>query len=341
MNDYVNSSKLRYGPPRVSQFQAYRESSEGGGLPAAEAALAAAVVVAAPLVQAWYSRDTYFANGRRASAALKSLPWYQDEVKKSLPIRKAEGATRANVERASADVHLAQVPNAASQALADLRRTRAAVGAPAAPSPLNDADPGHATLNCSFVSVAALFGTMTSGQAAAKWQQMTGSTHALSAFQDENVWYSAEHRLDPATFAPTPAQKSAVGDAQWAGIATIMRDHPRMKSAPPTARVVVVGQPDVGFMTSEAATIAAMNAYPDGTQFVVFLYQRGLSGGHYVYAERYNGRVVFEDYQWNRRKTPADPIEPRTAFVDRFPHKALTNEPQIYTEACFVALVPL
>jgi hypothetical protein len=85
-----------------------------------------------------------------------------------------------------------------------------------------------------------------------------------------------------------------------------------------------------------------MNNLPDGTQFSTFIYGQGKETGsqHYCYAERYNGSVVFEDYQFNQRKPNGEVAQP-TGFVNKFPFSAIHNKPDTYNRGCFIALKPL
>jgi hypothetical protein len=79
-----------------------------------------------------------------------------------------------------------------------------------------------------------------------------------------------------------------------------------------------------------------MGKYPDGTQFQVFLTGPGFAG-HWVYAEKYNGQVVIEDYQ----KAGAVAKKGATAYTDGdAPHSPVDDKPGVFEKGMFIALAP-
>jgi hypothetical protein len=88
--------------------------------------------------------------------------------------------------------------------------------------------------------------------------------------------------------------------------------------------------------------LGLMNAYPNGTRFAVFLFGggRGVGAMHWVYAERYLGKVVFEDYQKNLYIAEDDDAWPPTAYLDEIPHHPITNAAKAFSRGMFLAIVP-
>ena len=83
-----------------------------------------------------------------------------------------------------------------------------------------------------------------------------------------------------------------------------------------------------------------MAKYPDGTQFQVFL-NGPTFAGHWIYAEKYNGKVVMEDYQ--KAKTDPKPEKSlgATAYTeDALPHSPKDDSPDVFTRGMFIAICP-
>jgi hypothetical protein len=81
---------------------------------------------------------------------------------------------------------------------------------------------------------------------------------------------------------------------------------------------------------------AQMAKYPDGSQFQVFLNGPQFAG-HWIYAEKYNGKIVMEDYQ----KALVIGKKGATAYTDGdVPHNPKNDEPDVFARACFIALCP-
>ena len=90
--------------------------------------------------------------------------------------------------------------------------------------------------------------------------------------------------------------------------------------------------------------LSALSGYPNGTQFAVWLYAPPPDRmQHYVYAEKYMGHVVVEDYQVNKadRNTADRPPPAAHTYLDRIPNKSLGSfAPNYFTHGCFWALKP-
>jgi hypothetical protein len=94
--------------------------------------------------------------------------------------------------------------------------------------------------------------------------------------------------------------------------------------------------------TGKGSLLGIMNEYPNGTRFAVFLFGTGGSIGamHWVYAERYMDKIVFEDYQKNLYISSTD-YWPAPAYVDEIPHHPVSNNAGAFTDGMFLALVPV
>ncbi len=102
------------------------------------------------------------------------------------------------------------------------------------------------------------------------------------------------------------------------------------------------GSPGEG-MQPEAQLVSLMAKYPNGTRFAVFLYSDTPGqhvAQHWVYAEKFDGQVLFQDFQTSsqvmRTSTPAD------AYLGRFPLSPdkKSDPGKGFTSGAFVALAP-
>ncbi|MDP1834766.1 MAG: hypothetical protein Q8K75_02445 [Chlamydiales bacterium] len=102
----------------------------------------------------------------------------------------------------------------------------------------------------------------------------------------------------------TNLMRAVEGDFQFEGIRLLLEKGVEMRNrqhGDVKYKVVQDGLPDLpengGKMYEWPQLIERMAAYPDGSQFQTFL-----SGdcNHWIYAEKINGKIIFEDYQKNR-----------------------------------------
>jgi hypothetical protein len=251
-------------------------------------------------------------------------------------------------KRKDAKTVLDAAPNEQSKGLKALRGVRP-------PKGLNDADQGpygpqYKHVNCALTTLAAITGQPASGAVAEYLEQVVGLTDVeklgkYKYVQDQTVFWRAENGcLDPEAnkFNETPGlpedEKSAeVGDAQLRGLRAMLRHvagerNKGKTDAKDRVKVVQDGVPEHKGMFDMAELLGRMKRYPDGAQFEVFV--RGQMQ-HWLYAEKYNGEVVLEDYQ----KAVAE--EAAAAYAHGSgPHNPLTNADNAFTEGMFLALTP-
>ena len=192
--------------------------------------------------------------------------------------------------------------------------------------------------NCSLTAVGAVSGQKAS-EVATSFQTSKGATRDQldPGMQTEEMWWRAEHDQDHDIDSRTPVHltdggpaQEHVGDAQWSGIQEALRDASHV-----TAEVATTGLPDIDQTRPAQELLDTLAAMPNGTQAVLWLCNDAYEGGHYVYAEVYDGHVVVEDYQFAREQTTH--TQDRTAYVDKLPQKAVTNDLSFYTQGAMIS----
>jgi hypothetical protein len=117
------------------------------------------------------------------------------------------------------------------------------------------------------------------------------------------------------------------------------------------------GFPDLpkqhGELYPEKVLLAMMDAYPNGTQFAVFVYgeseENKPGAQHWLYAARYKGSIFFEDFQKNLKASgpttsnKSAPVEalPAIRYLGRFPNHPVTLQPGFFKQGMFYALAPI
>jgi hypothetical protein len=284
-------------------------------------------------IATWLSQPRYLTFTHPQSGPIQQRPWV-------LHNRQRYKNELAEIERANADAVLAQrAADAESEDLANKRRGRSAI------QYLNDATGGTEKYNCSLVVVGSVVG-VRSGDVTLAIQRSKGAREQAD-LQTDSTWWLADVDRGGArdkSYNPDFAFHEAVGDAQWYGIEAYLRGLPSVVAG--THELQVEGRPEVEEMLPEATLLQRLATYPNGAQFAVFLTgeRSGVGAQHYLYAERYNGHTIFEDYQFNKPRfhnaTPSGEFERPTGYVDKLPFAAITKAPETYNAGCFVALRP-
>ncbi|HWM08599.1 MAG TPA: carbohydrate-binding module family 20 domain-containing protein [Solirubrobacteraceae bacterium] len=230
------------------------------------------------------------------------------------------------------------------------------------PTIVNDAL-GDKLSNCALATIAAIEGGRTSGEAAVEMRKQHGVTTHTTGDQSERVWAMTladattlkEHKL----LAPADELRSkdtaksledfaegasyVVGDAQYYGMLDFLRVLAQTTGdASVKFKVFAVGEPG-NKMFGEGDTLTKMGTFPNGTRYAVFLYSRDLKQHvrqHWVYAERFNGQVIFRDFQTNQAGFKGAAKEVAN-YIGGFP---FSPEPQdkskSFDEGCFIAFAP-
>jgi hypothetical protein len=145
--------------------------------------------------------------------------------------------------------------------------------------------------------------------------------------------------------------QEALGDAQWYGaqetLTTLAAERAAASRGDITWSVEQFREPEIDPAKSAitavpvAQLMSALQAYPNGTQFCLWLYAPPPDRmQHYVYAEKFSGRLVVEDYQPNKADRRKPPPHQHT-YVDAMPNKSLGSlAPNYFTHGCFWALKP-
>ena len=284
-------------------------------------------------IATWLSQPRYLTFAHPQSGPIQQRPWV-------LHNRQRYKNELAEIERANTDAVLAQqAADIESEDLRNKRRGRSAI------QYLNDATGGTEKYNCSLVVVGSVVGIRSSDVTRAV--QRSKGAREQPDLQTDSTWWLADVDRGGArdkSYNPDFAFHETVGDAQWYGIEAYLRGLPSVVAG--THEVRVDGRPEVEEMLDEATLLQHLAAHPNGTQFAVFVTgeRSGVGAQHYLYAERYNGHTIFEDYQFNQQRfhnaTASGEFEQPTGYVDKLPFAAITKTPESYSAGCFVALRP-
>lgn len=208
--------------------------------------------------------------------------------------------------------------------------------------------------NCCSVTLGALFGENSSAVIARmlrKHEAAEADIGLLSMVQDQSVFFRIKNGKLRSDLGDTE-KSSDVGQAQMDGIREMLGMLAEERNSGPVAaelakacggtapkyKLVQDGvndtDPDMGRMYSIPTLLGRMSKYPDGTQFQVFVYGAKIAG-HWIYGEKYNGRLVVEDYQKaNTNKLSQD------SYLDQMPHHPNSGEADAFDAGMFFAIVP-
>lgn len=138
-----------------------------------------------------------------------------------------------------------------------------------------------------------------------------------------------------------------VGDAQYYGMLQFLQGLAADQSGTAVSfKVYECGEPG-NRMFAQTDAVAKMNGYPNGTRFAVFVsppIRKQHVRAHWVYAERFNGQVLFRDYQplpppARGAATAAPP--PTNAYLEEFPFSPDSKDKgRSFDQASFIAYVP-
>ena len=217
--------------------------------------------------------------------------------------------------------------------------------------------------NCAIVTLAAITGGRTSGQAAEEIRtalKIPASGQRPAAVpQSEKIWtmalLDAKTLADGGVIVPDASRKATaaidtnavggsyvIGSAQYhmliQQLLAVAKAETAAETMPGGMRRSVHqhGLPG-GDMDDEATLLAAMDKYPSGTRFAVFVHsdtEKQAVSAHWVYAERFNGAVLFQDFQVNQGGAGAD------AYLSKFPFSPnkVRDKGKGFQHGCFVAL---
>ena len=227
----------------------------------------------------------------------------------------------------------------------------------ARPAKVNDAGQDKLS-NCALATVAAILGARSSGMAAKDVRTSLGIPPSTTApervGQSEKIWTIA--LLDAQTLKgggvvvesstastvksldPVPLMNSyTIGSAQYHLMIEFLA-HASAKEGTDGGLIRSVhrhGLPG-GEMYPEATLLGAMNAYPNGTRFAVFVHTpvHQEVSAHWIYAERFNGKVIFQDFQTNTAATKG-----ADAYLEKFPFSpAAKDKGKGFDDGCFIAV---
>lgn len=237
--------------------------------------------------------------------------------------------------------------------LKKLRATRPAV--------VNNGGPDKLS-NCAIATIAAITGSATSGQATEGVRASLGLGKE-SKVQSEKLWTIASldaQVLQSKGLLSVPDAKAdeqgardldnlpqarmyVLGSLQYFRMLEYLQHLATQEST--GAKSFTVHQHGLpgGTMYDEASLVGTMGAYPNGTRFAVFLFSDDPSQHvrqHWVYAEKFDDKVLFQDFQTNTgtAKTPT----PADAYLAKFPFSPdKKNDPgKGFSSGAFVAFAP-
>lgn len=186
-------------------------------------------------------------------------------------------------------------------------------------------------------------------------RQLDALIEEFGSMQDEKIWWRLESLKNFKTnlgegAGPTDDEQ---GDAQLRGtrdllVAEAKRRNKEAGSGGIRYKVVQDGLADTNPEKSKTYSLltgelqAQMAKYPDGTQFQVFVF--GPEMQHWLSAEKYNGKVVMEDYQKSKPPTamPKAVASGATGYTDGdVPHHPVEKEQAgVFEKGYFLAICP-
>jgi hypothetical protein len=231
------------------------------------------------------------------------------------------------------------------------------------PNVVNDAKADKLS-NCALTTLAAIESGKTSGGVASSLR--SGQGLPATSEQSQKIWamtladaetLAAKKMVTPAaTLGADEMEKNkelikgmedfaegnayVVADAQYYGmIQYLMGLAAKGATSDVKFKVFEYGEPG-NDMHAEASLVSAMNQYPNGTRFAVFLYSPDPTQHvrqHWVYAERFNNQVLFKDYQVNTgARNPVD------VYLNEFPFSpdVRSDVNKSFGQGSFIAYVP-
>lgn len=255
-------------------------------------------------------------DGRKADLQ-KEFDAYRKAVDNKAALR-----PELEAEKVKADEQRRKGDTPAELALNERREAR--------PPAVNVGSAADGSTNCAMCTLGAIL-NLTSEQAALKGQQLSGGTKPDPKMQSEKLFYNAflgiddntedseakrlplleaklgkdyidevKARLAPGEQDWAHLQGEIMGDLQFEGLRLMLEDGIAERNTKSGVKYEVVqdGLPAEGKLYPWAAMVTQMAQYPDGTQFQAFV--RGPEmPGHWIYADKVKGKVLFEDYQKN------------------------------------------
>ncbi|MGG6296319.1 DUF4157 domain-containing protein [Leptolyngbya sp. AN02str] len=219
--------------------------------------------------------------------------------------------------------------------------------------------------NCALTTMAAIEGGKTSGQFAQSVRARQNVDGPKSTEQSQKLWaitladaatlktlasgnlLTDQHHLANKDLIKSMEEFSegnayVVGDAQYYGMLNHLLTNAKQDSNSEVQfKVYEHGEPG-NQMYPETALVSTMQSYPDGTRFAVFVYSSDPTQhvrAHWIYAEAYNGNVIFKDYQPNV-KIMAKPV-PVDNYLNQFPFSPDKKEAKkTFESGSFIAYVP-
>jgi hypothetical protein len=262
---------------------------------------------------------------------------------------------------AATQTFLAEEPDKDDEGSKELKARREARARLQVNDSANNKDKGgrvsYETQNCALTTMGAILGK-NSSQVVEHYLVSKGvsakKAKEFSAVQDTSIFWRADNNKLAGNWGdegmPSSDTAEEVGDAQLSGIRDLIgaevADRNKKKDGL-KYKAIQDGTPDKGQMYPMADLLARMKKYPNGTQFQIFLNAGSNAPGvhgskHWIYAEIFKGKLVIEDYQ----KTVDAKQKPttQTGYVvgddGKGPNHPTTDQPSVFTEGCFIALVP-
>jgi len=162
------------------------------------------------------------------------------------------------------------------------------------------------------------------------------------AYQSETMWAFVEAgRAWIASSEEGDRRTQVQGDAQLRGIREALGKeaaarNKKSKESGLEFQVVQDGVNDTGGMHNIDDLMKRMATYPDGTQFQVFI--KG-DMQHWIYAEKFDGQVIFEDYQTSSTETGK--TQTGKVASEGSPDHPLNGRKNAFSEGMFIALAPI
>jgi hypothetical protein len=194
--------------------------------------------------------------------------------------------------------------------------------------------------NCAVTTLGAISCQSTSDfvKGWMKEHEMADVADICTPFQGDDMWaYIEEGEVPNGLPNDFEGLRSDLnGDAQLRGIREAMLKEAKNRNGEGGLEFQVIqdGVNDRGQMYPVDELAGRMAKYPDGTQFQVFI-----SGDmkHWIYAEKFDGKVIFEDYQL----TSKEKKEPTARLADGPPDNPMSGVGGSFQEGMFIAIAPI
>lgn len=230
------------------------------------------------------------------------------------------------------------------------------------PPKVNDAGADKLS-NCALTTLAAIKGSRTSGGIASDVRTTQGVGGFSSTEQSQKLWaitladadtvktlgnanlltkkhHEANKEMIKNLEEFSEGNAYVVGDAQYYGMLNFLLNLAKEQGTDEVEfKVYEVGEPG-NQMFEEATLVSKMGSYPNGTRFAVFVYSSDPTQhvrAHWVYAEKSNNNVIFQDYQVNTGQN--NPVD---SYLNQFPFSPDVRKDQnkTFEKGSFIAYVP-